>query len=156
MDYVVRAATGEDGEAMLALMPRLAAFRVPASRTPEHLWLDDAKLLQKWLDGHADECLVHVAEGADGSILGLTLVSLRPEHLSHEPSAHLEVIAVAEAVEGKGVARSLLEAAEEDARRHGALTMTLNVFSTNSRARGFYERCGYDGEVIRYIKPIVE
>ena len=141
---------------MMALMPRLSEFEIPDSRDPEHLWRDDAALLQSWIAGVADDCLVHIAEDNNGVILGLTLVRLRPEPLSHEPSAHLEAIAVAKGAEGKGIAKALLDTAEDEARRHGAQTMTLHVFSTNARARRFYERSGYDGEIIRYIKPIAD
>ena len=156
MEYKIRSASAADGDAMLELMPRLSEFEIPESRNPEHLWRDDAALLRKWIAGDADDCLVHVAEDNDGAILGLTLVRLRPEALSHEPSAHLEAIAVAKEAEGKGVARALLDTAEEEAGRHGAQTMTLHVISTNTRARRFYERSGYDGEMIRYIKPIAD
>lgn len=154
MDYKIRNATAADGDAMMALMPRLSDFEIPESRTPEHLWRDDAALLHKWINGNADDCLVHVAEDDAGAIVGLTLVRLRPELLSHEPSAHLEAIAVAREAEGKGVASRLLAVAENDAQRHGARSMTLHVFSTNSRARHFYERSGYFGEILRYIKPM--
>ena len=155
VDYTIRAATAADDDAMMALMPRLAEFEVPESRDPVHLWRDDAALLRQWLSGDADDCFVHVAQGDDGTILGMTLVRMRPEALSHEPSSHLEAIAVAKEAEGKGIANALLHACEEEAKSRGALTMTLHVISTNTRARKFYERSGYDGEMIRYIKPIV-
>ncbi len=32
--------------------------------------------------------------------------------------------------------------------------MTLHVFGANVRARGMYEKLGYDGELIRYIKEL--
>lgn len=156
MDYKIRAATAADGDKMLALMPRLAEFEVPESRNPDHLWRDDAALLRKWIAGDAVDSLVHVAEDSSGTILGMTLVRLRPEALSHEPSSHLEAIAVSKDAEGKGIGYALLCAAEADAAKNGALTMTLHVISTNARARKFYERSGYDGEIIRYIKPIAE
>ncbi len=150
----IRPATEADGDAMLALMPRLSEFELPESRIPEHLWRDDAALLREWIAGNADDCFVHVAENNDGVIQGLTLVRLRPEALSHEPSSHLEAIAVTKEAEGKGMARALLATAEAEAVRQGAQTMTLHVIATNTRARRFYERSGYDGEMIRYIKPI--
>ena len=151
MNYTIRDATTADGEAMLALMPRLADFEVPESRNPEHLYGDDAKLLQRWLD-EKEECLVQVAEDDEQQIVGFTLVRLRLELLSGEPSAHLEAIAVSEGAEGKGVAKALLDAAERGAQEQGALTMTLHVFASNTRARKFYDRSGYDGELVRYIK----
>ncbi len=155
MNYKIRDANLADGEAMLALMPRLADFDVPASRNPAHLYGDDARLLQQWLDGQ-EECLVQVAVTDEDAVLGFTLVRLRPELLSHEPSAHLEAIAVDVSAEGKGVAKALLDAAERCALERGALTMTLHVFASNQRARDFYDRSGYDGELVRYIKKIGE
>jgi ribosomal protein S18 acetylase RimI-like enzyme len=141
------------GDAILALMPRLADYDVPASRNPKHLWMHDAEMLRQWMRGDA-ECLVHVAVDGEGSVLGFSMVSLRDELLSHEPSAHLEAIALDPTAEGRGIAKALLDTAERAAQAHGALTMTLHVFAVNERARALYERSGYDGELMRYIKPL--
>lgn len=156
MSVNVRRAASTDADAIMALMPRLASFDVPESRNPVDLWRSDAAMFQRWLDGEAAECFVHVAVDDAQKILGFTLVSLRPELLSHEPSAHLEAIAVGENAEGMGVGQALLEAAENEAKAHGALTITLHVFAKNIRARGFYEKSGYDGELIRYIKELAD
>ena len=156
MDMIVRPATRADGDAILALMPRLAAFDLPESRNPEHLWMHDAALLRKWLAGEADTCRIQVADAGAGQIVGLAMVSLRPELLSLEPSAHLEALAVAPGFEGQGLGHRLIDAAEADARANGAETMTLHVFAVNTRARRLYERAGYDGELMRYIKPLAD
>lgn len=141
------------GDAILALMPRLADYDVPKSRNPQNLWEHDAEMLRQWLCDEV-ECLVHVAiDGAD-NVVGFSMVTLRPELLSHEPSAHLEAIALDSSAEGRGIAKALLSVAEQAARAKGAQTMTLHVFSVNERARGLYERAGYDGELMRYIKPL--
>jgi ribosomal protein S18 acetylase RimI-like enzyme len=153
MNYEIRNAEVSDGKGMLDLMPRLADFEVPDSRNPDHLWRDDAALLERWLKGE-EECLVLVAVTSASRVLGFTLTRLRPEALSHEPSAHLEAIAVNQAAEGQGVAKALLKATEESARAKSAETLTLHVISSNTRAREFYERAGYFGELVRYIKPI--
>ena len=150
----IRNAQRTDGDAMLALMPRLAAFDIPQGRKPEHLFQDDRELMLRWLAGEAADCLVQVAvDGAD-AVLGFTLTRMRPDALSHEPSAHLEAIAVADGAEGRGVGTALLDAAEANVRAHGAVSLTLHVISTNVRARGFYERQGYFGEMLRYIKRL--
>lgn len=140
-------------DAIMALMPRLADYDVPASRDPKHLWMSDAEMLDQWYAGEI-ECLVHVAQASDGAVLGFSMVRLRPELLSHEPSAHLEAIAIEKSAEGKGVAKALMQNAERCAAEGGALTMTLHVFAVNSRARRLYEKAGYDGELMRYIKPL--
>ena len=149
--FSIRNATAADGDAILALMPRLAEFDLPDTRNPEHLWQDDANLLRRWMNGDED-CLVHVASSEEGVVVGFTLVRMRPELLSHAPSAHLEAIAIASEAEGKGAAQALLKAAETAAREAGAESMTLHVFARNERARRFYDRAGYDGELMRYIK----
>ncbi|MFT5500274.1 MAG: ribosomal protein S18 acetylase RimI-like enzyme [Woeseiaceae bacterium] len=150
----IRDAVVGDGDAMLALIPRLAAFDIPEGRMPEHLYQDDEALLRRWLARDEEECLVQVAVDDNDAVLGFTLTRLRPDALSHEPSAHLEAIAVSADAEGQGVGRALLEANEANARKHGARSLTLHVISTNSRARSFYERSGYFGEMFRYIKKL--
>ena len=153
--FSIRPARVEDREEILALFPRLAAFDVPESRIPEHLWLGDAAMLKRWASGDQDDCLVHVAVDSSATIVGFAMASLRPELLSNEPSSHLEAIAVAEGLSGKGIGGLLLDAIEKDARSLGAGSMTLHVFATNTRARGFYEGKGYHGELMRYIKPLL-
>jgi GNAT superfamily N-acetyltransferase len=145
-------ATAADYEDMLELFPRLASFDLPENRNPEHLWADDARILADWVSGNRDDCFVHVAKDEEGRVLGVAMVTLKPELLSHAPSAHLEALVVAGDAEGRGVGGSLLAAAEKEARQHGALSMSLHAFARNQRARDVYERAGYDGELIRYIK----
>ncbi len=154
MSYQVREASPADVEAMRRLMPRLAAFDLPARRAPEDLWRDDERMLLRWQDGGEPDLFAHVAVDGAGQILGLAVSRLRNELLSHAPSAHLEALAVAEEAEGQGIGQALVTAAEHAARARGAETMTLHVFGVNIRARGMYEKLGYDGELLRYIKEL--
>ena len=156
MSIRVEAAEPQDCEAMLELFPRLASFELPNGRNPGHLWGGDAEMLRDWARTGKYDCLVHVAKDSNGVIVGVTMVTLGPELLSDAPSAHLEVIAVAENAEGRGVGKALLDAAETGARERGALSMSLHVFATNARARRVYERAGYDEELIRCIKPFTK
>lgn len=154
MPVTVRAATPADAGDIRALLPRLAAFDVPPHRTPSHLWEGDAALLDAWARGEAPTVFVQVAIDGGGSIVGATMTSLRPEPLSHEPSAHLEVLAVAEHAAGRGVGTALIAAMEAEARARGATSITLHVFANNARARALYERAGYAGEILRYFKSL--
>jgi ribosomal protein S18 acetylase RimI-like enzyme len=140
-------------EAMLALLPRLADYDIPPSRDARDLWRHDEALLRQWQSGDAD-CIVHVAVDADNEVAGLSIVRLRPELLSGAPSAHLEALALDKRAEGKGIAQALLQRAEEASLARGAKSMTLHVFAVNRRARKLYERAGYDGELMRYIKHL--
>ena len=150
----IREAFPADREGIRALLPRLAAFEIPARRNPEDLWRGDERVLLAWLDGGVPEGFAHVAV-EQGQILGIVFARLRTELLSGEPSAHLEVLAVADSAEGRGIATALVAASEQAADSRGATTMTLHVFASNTRARGLYEKLGYDGELIRFIKDLV-
>ena len=135
MTYQIRSAKPADVEAMLELFPRLAAFDLPKRRAPDDLWRGDAELLRRWSTGNAPECFVHVAVDSTQMILGVVMAQLREELLSHEPSAHLEVIAVREHAEGQGIGKALIAGMEQVLREWGAQSVTLHVFANNTRAR---------------------
>jgi len=154
MSYRVREASPADVEAIRSLLPRLAAFDLPQRRSPEDLWRGDEQMLLRWRDGEEPDLVAHVAVGGDEHVLGVAVTRLRKELLSHAASAHLEVLAVAAGAEGRGMGKALVTAAEEAVRALGAESMTLHVFGVNARARGMYEKLGYEGELIRYIKEL--
>ncbi len=141
---------------MRSLLPRLASFDLPSRRSPEDLWSDDEQMLLRWRDGGEPDLIAQVAVDDEDRVMGLAITRLREELLSHAPSAHLEALAVAPEAEGRGMGKALVTAAEETARARGAETMTLHVFGVNTRARGLYEKLGYDGELIRYIKELAD
>jgi len=118
----------------------------------EDLWRGDADLVRRWSSGAVPQCLVLVAVASDQEILGVAVVQLREELLSHEPSAHLEVLVVRPGAEGHGIGQRLVREAEQAAAIHGAGSLSLHVFSRNVRARALYERLGFTGELIRYLK----
>ena len=154
MSHQIRPATPADLDQILELFPRLAAFDLPPNRSAEDLWRGDAELLRLWSTGRVPQCLVFVAVDPEQAILGIAMAQLREELLSHEPSAHLEVIVVRDDAEGQGIGKALIQTIEQAVREQGARSITLHVFVTNTRARAVYERLGYSGELIRYIKHL--
>lgn len=139
---------------MIALLPNLANFDVPANRNPDHLWHGDRDMLQNWLDGNAPETFVLVAVDDVDAVLGVAIVSMRTEMLSHDPSSHLEVLSVSSKAHRQGIGQSLIAHSENAAKARGATSMTLHVFSNNKRARALYEKHGFNGELMRYYKEI--
>jgi GNAT superfamily N-acetyltransferase len=67
---------------------------------------------------------------------------------------HVSVLATTAAAEGTGVARELMRHAEEWTRARGLELLTLNMFAANARARAFYERAGFEQEMVKYAKLI--
>lgn len=154
MSRQIRPGRMADVAAIAELLPELAAFELPPGRNARDLWVGDLETLEHWRDGREPQVLVHVAESAAGEVEGFTIVRLREELMSHEPSAHLEAIVVAESARGTGLGKLLLANAEACAKTAGAKTMTLHVFGNNKRARAVYQKSGYDEELIRDIKHL--
>ena len=154
MSITIREATIEDADAMNALLPLLASFDVPAGRNPDDLWMGDRAMLESWLKGEAPDTFTLVAANESDEIVGLTIVTMREELLSHEASSHMEVLAVSDKVHRQGLGRRLIEASEKQAKARGANSMTLHVFSNNTNARALYSKTGFSEEMIRCYKTI--
>ena len=148
----IRPATPEDQARLLELLPLLADFDIPQARKPEDLWLGDVPLLKAVLAGNTDQSFLDVAVNEEGYVLGLTLITMREELLSHMPSAHLEAIVVSPEARGMGLGRTLLQHTEAAVKKRGALSLSLHVFNKNQRAKSLYTSHGFDNELIRAIK----
>ena len=147
-------ASAEHFDGIVALLPRLADFDVPAHRDATDLWQGDAELLRVWASGQRSDVSVCVAVDETGNVLGVAAASAREELLSHAPSAHLEVLSVAGHAERQGLGHRLLESIEQTMRDKGATGMSLHVFGNNHRARALYAKEGFDEEIIRCFKPL--
>lgn len=144
----------EQLQQMLSLFPRLADFSLPERRVPEDLWSGDAKLLERWAKGDLEQAIVLVALDQGETVVGVSFAQMRAEALSGSAAAHLEVLAVAKTAEGRGVGSALMAATEQAVKDLGANYLTLNVFSRNTKARGLYQKLGFDEELIRCIKAL--
>lgn len=82
-----------------------------------------------------------------GTVAGYVLVLFR----RGSRYARIYGLAVAPAARGRGLARVLLAAAERRARGRRAARIGLEAAAANVRARGIYERAGY--EVVRALGP---
>jgi|TARA_B100000767_G_scaffold257717_1_gene265806 ribosomal protein S18 acetylase RimI-like enzyme len=148
----IRPATPEDQARLLELLPLLADFDIPQARKPEDLWLGDVPLLKAVLAGNTDQSFLDVAVNEEGYVLGLALITMREELLSHMPSAHLEAIVVSPEARGIGLGRTLLQHTEAAVKKRGAHSLSLHVFNKNQRAKSLYTSHGFDNELIRAIK----
>ena len=148
----IRPATPKDQARLLELLPLLADFDIPQARKPEDLWLGDVPLLKAVLAGNTDQSFLDVAVNEEDYVLGLALITMREELLSHTPSAHLEAIVVSPEARGMGLGRTLLQHTEAAVKKRGANSLSLHVFNKNQRAKSLYTSHGFDNELIRAIK----
>lgn len=118
--------------------------------------------------GRADRTSVFVAVD-DGRVLGSATLELGERMDDDDPplqpdEAHIRMLGVDPAARGRGVARALMDACFDRARRAGRTRMTLNTTERMSHAQGMYARMGFerladrvfdDGFVLlSYARPI--
>jgi ribosomal protein S18 acetylase RimI-like enzyme len=150
----IRPALPSDEAALFALSPRLAAFPLPSWRTAEEIAAADHRILLDALHRPDGGTAILVAIGDAGEMRGFVFTSSRTDYFTGERHGHVEVLALAPEAEGQGLARQLMAAAESWATGLGYRRMSLNVFATNTRARGLYDRLGYGEETMHYVKDL--
>ena len=149
----IRAATAADRAFVLSLAERLAEFDRPAWRTAHEIADGDRRAFAQQFDTPSPDAALFVAD-LEGQPSGAILMWTVEDYFTGEYHAHVSVIAVTKAAEGRGVGAALMAYAEQWARARGSSRITLSVFETNRRAQMLYERSGYQVEMRRYLKPL--
>lgn len=95
---------------------------------------------------------VLVAQDADGTPLGFVHLEAERECFTGELEGYVANLALADAAEGRGVGRALMEAAEAWTHSMGMRRLGLYVFAANDHARGFYARLGFEEDSLMLVK----
>jgi ribosomal protein S18 acetylase RimI-like enzyme len=151
-DLTIRPATTADARLLATLAERLASFPLPPWRTPDAIAQADAGAMIEAIEEGNDDNEVVIAE-RDGVPVGCLHILVMKDFFgaSH---GHISVLAATVEAEGTGVGRALMAYAAEWTTRRGLSLMTLNVFAGNERARRFYDRVGFEVEMLKYAKRI--
>ncbi len=103
----------------------------------------DDELLEIFSD---DKRPVFVAVDEDENVMGYAFCIFKQEigHnvLTDVKTLYIDDLCVDEKIRGRHIGRSLYDYVVEFARQSGCYNVTLNVWSCNEKAMGFYESCG--------------
>ena len=119
-----------------------SAYRGESSKqgwtTEAHL-LDGIRIDKDILNGYFRTPGVSILKytDEDGHIVGCVYLEERP------PKLYVGMFSVSPLLQGKGIGRELLLAAEEHARQINCQTLTMTVISTRHELISWYERRGY-------------
>ncbi|NJC05056.1 ribosomal protein S18 acetylase RimI-like enzyme [Sphingomonas kaistensis] len=100
---------------------------------------------EAWAEEFADPAIAFQVGEADGKVVGFAKIG--PNKLPHVAPGdviELKQLYLLKSAHGSGLARALIDWAQDEARRRGASRMALSVFSENWRAQAFYKRCGFE------------
>ena len=155
LPLTIRPARHDDETFLAGLLPRLADFPLPEWRTSDEIARGDRPILLEALHGEIEHAAILVAElSPGGERAGYVFATTKHDYFTRAAHAHVEVIAVTPEAERRGVARALMDAIEEWARRRGYRHVTLNVFDRNTRAKALYDSLGYGVETVHYRKAL--
>jgi ribosomal protein S18 acetylase RimI-like enzyme len=144
----IRRATVADAEALTEIGARTFSETFGADNTPEDMrlfltstWRPDLQRAEI-LDAGLDTLL---ACDAAGAIAGFAQVRVAhpPAGINASAPVELKRFYVDKPWHGQGLARTLMDAAEQAARARGAREFWLGVFQRNERALAFYRKCGF-------------
>jgi GNAT superfamily N-acetyltransferase len=138
----IRDATERDAGGVASLLDELG---YPAS--PEAA----RERLRRWAADPSSRVLV--AEGQDG-IVGLVATHLVPRLDDDRLWCRITDIVVAAGSRRAGVGTALVEAAEAEARRHGASRLDLSSAEWRAGARDFYARLGFESPSRTFVKRL--
>lgn len=145
----IRPATDEDAEQIGALYAELHADEwgdVAPHRIDREAWIAEARAVL----AEARSLLLVATTGE--RLVGTVRVEIGVRPFG--PVAEVRRLVVTGDWRRRGVARLLMNAAEEHARSQGAVDVRLTVVSTNAAARRLYEQRGYGEFAVRYLKPL--
>jgi ribosomal protein S18 acetylase RimI-like enzyme len=151
-DIVIRPATPNDETALMALASRMANFELPPWRAASEITDADGRDMVKAVAAGDPEHTVVIAE-REGAAAGCLYVLVATDFFGRR-HAHISVIVTSAAAEGTGVGRALMAYAEGWGQAKGLPLLTLNVFAANGQARRFYEKTGFEVEMLKYAKPL--
>jgi len=152
-DLIIRAANNTDREFIFGLSPCLAEV----AALP---WHSDA-IIQKMHDEYFAEVFAKssprqatfIAE-QDKEPLGFIHTCSHKDGVSDEACATVPLLGVSPKAQGLGAGKALITAAEQWAKKQGYRLLHLEVFANNDKAQGFYQKLGFEAEILHMIKEL--
>lgn len=112
--------------------------------------------LDYWLDDPSGRL---IGADDDGDLIGVAALGVLPMLEVTGRLARLLALVVDERARGRGVGRSLVAAAEEEARAAGCVRMEITSSRNRTRTHEFYQRLGYSDRCpssARFVKSFTD
>lgn len=144
----------EDRSFIQGLNPRLTEVIIaPTHSSSEVRSFQQAFTATAW-EANSEKNATFLAIEETGDRIGYINVREGLDDVLGEPCGYIALLAVEREHEGKGVAQSLVKQAERWAKEMGFSRLALDVFASNDHALKFYERAGFQREMVRVIKKL--
>ena len=145
-DIVIRPACAADRAFFISLDDRLIEEAVVPGITRDDLMAFQSTYTREALDAEKPGMATLVAVDETGQPLGYIQLEPHNDMLTGGTSGYVSLLAVRAEAQGRGVAKRLLDAADDWAARSGFRFLMLDVFASNATARRFYAHRGFVDE----------
>ena len=143
--YTLRKADGNDMRFVMGCMRDSILLSVtPAESQSSELWIND--ILDITLITIEEEMMrseAFILENENKENAGMLWMGISRDQFTCEVTGYLLGLFVIEELRGKGLGKALMGTAEEWCGEKGLPSMTLNVGSANTAAKGFYGHLGF-------------
>jgi ribosomal protein S18 acetylase RimI-like enzyme len=151
---VIRAAHEGDRDFIVGLAPGLLEFGSPMWENANGLTSRFSGVLARAVLEQDSRAAVLVAETAESTRRGFISLRVVEDTITGGDRAHVADLAVTAAARRSGVGKALMKAAAAWARNRDLEILSLDVWSTNHRARAFYGGLGYSIESLSLAKRL--
>ncbi|MFA6710757.1 MAG: GNAT family N-acetyltransferase [Candidatus Methanomethylophilaceae archaeon] len=143
--YRLLKAAGDDKPFLLSCVKESILASVSKEEAEmQGLWINDILgITSTNLDSDMMENEAFILTDGNGKNVGILWMGKSKDQFTCDDIGYLLGIFVEKRLRGRGLGRSLLEAAETWCRNKGLMSMTMNVGSANEKAIALYESSGY-------------
>ena len=134
-----------DEDFIIGLSTRFTDFDFMAWRDSNKMKDAQLKMAKESIeiDNLSPDTDIYVVEDEKKILLGFLHMTMHTDYFTGESQGYISSIAVSKDGEGKGIAKLLMNKAEEWTVSKGYKQMTLNVFAGNERAVNFYKNLNF-------------
>jgi ribosomal protein S18 acetylase RimI-like enzyme len=143
-----------DKEFIVGLSTRFTDFDFMAWRDPQVMKDAQLKMAVEAVEGNDPDSDIFVVEDEKNNLVGFLHMTKNIDYFTGEAQGYISSIAVSKEGEGRGIARKLMEKAEEWTKSKGYKQLTLNVFAQNERAIKLYEKFNFENEIVKMVKEL--
>lgn len=153
-NVIIRKMVDNDKDFILQLSTRFNEFEFMEWRDRRKMDESQLKIAKEAIENNDIDSDIFVAEDVEKNLLGYLHMSKNIDFFTGVEQGYISSIAVSKDGEGKGIAKKLMEKAEEWSKEKGYKQLTLNVFASNDRAIKFYSKLNFENEILKMVKEI--
>lgn len=154
MGIHIRMMNDTDRDFIITISNRFNEFAFMGWRDEERMREAQNRIAKESIEQQDTKSEMFIAEDETGVRNGFLHMTQNIDYFTGEEQGYISSIAVSKDGEGKGIAKKLMQKAEEWSQQKGYKQLVLHVFSNNERAIRFYQHLNFETEIVKMVKEI--